>query len=83
MESIISWEKLQYCSQEKDGVHHKKQFKRFCKILVRAIVDMFPLRDNLLGAIVDKICVLAQCNIRLIRFSFTFIGVALMKVLLG
>jgi hypothetical protein len=44
---------------------------------------MFPLRDNLLGLIVDKVCILAQCNIRLIRFSFTFIGVALMKVLLG
>jgi hypothetical protein len=47
------------------------------------MVDMYPSRDNLLANIVDKVSILAQSKIRLIRFAFTYIALSLTKVLLS
>lgn len=81
-EALINFDTLQLFSVEKGESNHKKFFKRFCKIIVTDLVDMYPKRSNLLSAIVDKVCIMAQSKIRLVRFGFTFIALGLTKVLL-
>ena len=82
-ETMVNFDKLQFLSNEKEGINHKKQFKRFCKIFVSGLIDMYPLRDKLLCRIIDKVCLLAQSKVRLIRFGFTYIALGLTKVLLN
>jgi hypothetical protein len=82
-ENMVNFDRLQLLSNEKEGVNHKKQFKRFCKILITGLIDMYPTRDNLLVKIIDKVSILAQSKIRLIRFGFTFIALNITKVLLN
>jgi len=82
-EAMVNFERLQLLSMEKEGLNHKKQFKRFCKIVVGSLVDMYPLRDQLLAKLVDKVCLLAQSKIRLVRFGFTYVALGLLKVLLS
>ena len=43
---------------------------------------MYPKRSNLISVIVDKVCIMAQSKIRLVRFAFTYIALGLTKVLL-
>ena len=81
-EELINFDTVQLFSTEKEGANHKKFFKRFCKIIVTDLVDMFPKRNRLIPAIVDKVCIIAQSKVRLVRFGFTFIAFGLMKVLL-
>jgi hypothetical protein len=81
-EDMINFEKLQLLSTEKDGNTHKKFLKRFFKILVTNLIDMYPKRHKLLELIIDKICILAQSKVRLIRFGFTVFALSLTKVLL-
>jgi len=81
-EELINFDTLQLCPTEKEGGNHKKFFKRFCKIIITDLVDMFPKRNRLIPAIVDKVCIIAQSKVRLVRFGFTYIAFGLMKVLL-
>ena len=46
------------------------------------LVDMYPRRSKLLEMIIDKICILAQSKVRLIRFGFTVAAMGFCKVLL-
>ena len=43
---------------------------------------MHPRRSGSIPAIVDKVCIIAQSKVRLVRFGFTFIAFGIMKVLL-
>jgi hypothetical protein len=43
---------------------------------------MYPRRSKLLETIIDKICILAQSKVRLIRFGFTVAAMSFCKVLL-
>lgn len=43
---------------------------------------MFPNRDQLITKLVDKVCLLAQSKVRIVRFAFTFVAMNLNKVLL-
>ena len=61
---------------------HKKFFKRFCKILVTNVIDAYPKKEKLLINIVDRICILAQSKIRLVRYGFTCIALGFTKTLL-
>ena len=83
IDEMINFETLQILSTEKDGSNHKKFFKRFCTIMVTNLIDMFPKRSDLVSLIIDKVCILAQSKIRLIRFGFTFIALGITKVLLN
>jgi hypothetical protein len=80
---MVNFDKLQLLSMEKEGISHRKQFKRVIKIFVNTLIDMYPLRDLILSSIVDRVCLLAQSKVRLIRFGFAYIGLALQKVLLN
>ena len=51
--------------------------------MVTNLIDMFPKRSDLVSLIIDKVCILAQSKIRLIRFGFTFIALSITKVLLN
>lgn len=46
------------------------------------LIDMYPQRSKLLEKIIDKICILAQSKIRLIRFGFTAAAMGFVKILL-
>ena len=46
------------------------------------LIDMYPKRSKLLETIIDKICILAQSKVRLIRFGFTVAALSFCKVLL-
>ena len=81
-EELFNFDTLQLCPTDKEGGSHKKFFKRFCKIIITDLVDMFPKRNRLIPAIVDKVCIIAQSKVRLVRFGFTYIAFGLMKVLL-
>lgn len=43
---------------------------------------MYPLRGELLQILTDRVCLLAQSRVRLIRFAFTFIAMNIYRVLL-
>ena len=70
-------------TNEKVAVTHKKFFKRFCKILVTNIIDAYPKKERVLVNLVDKISILAQSKVRLIRYSFTCIALGFTKTLLN
>lgn len=50
--------------------------------MVTNLVDMYPKRHKLLELIIDKICILAQSKVRLIRYCFTVAALGLCKILL-
>ena len=60
----------------------KKAFKRFCKLLVTNLVDMFPQRKDVLPNLVGRVVGLAGSKQRLVRLSFTHVAIMLMKNLL-
>lgn len=70
-------------TQDKNGVTHRKFFKRFCKILVTNIIDAYPKKEKLLINLVDKICILCQSKVRLVRYGFTSIALGFIKTLLS
>ena len=61
---------------------HKKAFKRFSKLLITNLVDMYPQRKEVLPALVKKVVALAGSKQRLIRLSFTQISIQLLKHIL-
>ena len=79
----IVWDKAQLLPLEKEGLNHKKFFKRFCKLFVTNQVDNFPARDGVLDTIVEKVCLFSQSKIRIIRFAFTYIALGLFKSVLS
>ena len=62
---------------------HLRSFKKFCKILVANLVDIYPARSELLIEVVHEACHFLRFRIRLVRYAFTFIGMQLLKNLLG
>jgi hypothetical protein len=74
---------MQFFSNEKEAVSHRKFLKRFFKIFVTNLIEMYPEKKKILPLIIDKVCILAQCKIRLIRYGFTVIAMGLTKVLLN
>lgn len=44
---------------------------------------MYPFRNELVTNLVDKVCLMAQSKVRIIRFVFTSIALSLNKVLLN
>jgi len=82
-EDLFNFESYQIGKADKEAVVHKKFFKRFCKLLVSNLIDMYPKRDKILPSIVSKICILSQVKQRLVRMAFTYISMQLTKVLLA
>jgi len=40
--AIVDFESIQLLFVEKEGTNHKKFFKRFCKIFIANLIDMYP-----------------------------------------
>jgi hypothetical protein len=82
---LINFQKvaLLQVSQDKEATLQKKFFKRFCKLFISNIIDSYPKKQKILVDIVDKVCILAQSKVRLVRFSFTYIALGLTKILLN
>ena len=59
-----------------------KTFKRFCKVLVTNLVDMYPKNKTHLPALMKEILNFSQSKLRLFRYSFTIIGMQFFKPLL-
>lgn len=76
-ESLVASKNMQQLCSD-----HKKAFKRFAKLLVTNLVDMFPQRKDVLPALVNKVVSLAGSKQRLIRLSFTQISIQLLKHIL-
>jgi len=82
IEEIINWDKAQLLPFDKEGLTHKRFFKRFCKIFVNNHVDGFPARQGLQESIFTRVCALSQSKVRLVRFGFTYVALGFMKQLL-
>lgn len=63
----------------KEAQVHLRQLKKFCKLLVTNLVDLFPARKELLIDVAREICNFSRLRIRLVRYSFTFIGMLVLK----
>ena len=69
--------------QGKQAQIHLRHFKKFCKLFVANLVDIYPARSELLVEITREVCNLARFRIRLVRYAFTLIGMQIMKNLLN
>ena len=49
---------------------HRKQFKRFCKLFITGLVDMYPRRSHLLTHLTERLCLFLDCRQRLVRLTF-------------
>ena len=54
-------------------------FKRFTKLLVGNLIDMYPANKELLPMIVGEICMLSRQKLRLLRSCFTQIAIQFFK----
>ena len=57
--------------------------KKFCKLLVANLVDLFPAKKDLLIDMIREVCNLSRLRTRLMRYAFTSIGMMLLKNLLA
>ena len=58
-------------------------FKKFCKLLVVNLVDLYPAKKEILVDIVREVCNMSRLRVRLVRYAFTSIGMQLLKNLLA
>jgi hypothetical protein len=69
--------------QGKLAMAHLRHFKKFCKLLVANLVDLFPAKKELLVDIAREVCIMSRFRVRLVRYAFTSIGMQLLKNLLA
>lgn len=50
---------------------HLRAFKKFCKVLVSNIVDVFPSLQESMSGLVSEILKFTNCKLRLFRHGFT------------
>lgn len=82
-ETQISFEKLVFFSLDKRAVLQKKFLKKVCKLFVGDVVDMLPDNAAFLTDVIQRVVVLSSSTHRLVRYSFTFVGLYLYKCLLS
>lgn len=61
----------------------KKLLKKVCKIFVSDVVDVLPDKGHYLTDVVERVVTLSSSSQRLVRYSFTYVGLYLYKCLLG
>lgn len=69
--------------QGKLAMAHLRHFRKFCKLLVANLVDLYPAKKELLVDIAREVCIMSRLRIRLVRYAFTSIGMQLLKNLLA
>ena len=79
----VQFDKLVFFSPEKKALIHKKLFKKVCKNFVCDVVDVLPDKAAFLTDIVERVVGLSGCSHRLVRYTFTFVGLYLYKCLLS
>jgi len=62
---------------------HLRHFKKFCKLFVANLVDLFPAKKDVLIDIIREVCNLTRLKVRIARYAFTCIGMHLLKHLLA
>lgn len=72
-------DRMAYQSSTKSQLAHIRQFKRFTKLLVSNIVDLFPQQKELTSCLVQEIINFSQCKMRLLRLGFTYIGMQILN----
>ena len=50
---------------------HLRAFKRFCKVLVTNLVDIFPVKNEIMPCLVTEILNMSHSKLRLFRHGFT------------
>jgi hypothetical protein len=61
----------------------KKLLKKVCKLFVSDVVDMLPDHASYLTDVIERVVALSSSSHRLVRYSFTFVGLYLYKCLLS
>ena len=79
----VSFDKLVFFSLEKNAVLQKKLLKKVCKLFVKDVVDVLPDKAAYLTDIVERVVALSGSTQRLVRYSFTFVGLYIYKCLLS
>jgi hypothetical protein len=69
--------------QGKQSMAYLRHFKKFCKLLVVNLVDLYPAKKEILVDIVREVCNMSRLRVRLVRYAFTSIGMQLLKNLLA
>jgi hypothetical protein len=77
----VSFEKLVFFSQDKKALIQKKLLKKVCKLFVSDVVDVLPDKAHFLTDVVERVVGLSGSTQRLVRYSFTFVGLYLLKCL--
>lgn len=60
--------------QGKQSMANLRHFKKFCKLLVANLVDLYPAKKEVLVDIVREVCNMSRMRVRLVRYAFTSIG---------
>jgi hypothetical protein len=79
----ISFDKLIFFSQEKNAVMQKKLLKKVCKIFIADVIDVLPDKERYLTSVVERVCIFSKSHQRLVRYSFTYVGLYIYKNLLA
>ena len=64
-------------------VLQKKLLKKICKIFIANVIDALPDKTKYLTSIIERVCVFSKSPQRLVRYSFTYVGLYLFKFLLA
>ena len=78
----VSFEKLVFFSQEKKAALQKKLLKKVIKFFISDVVDVLPDKAHFLTDVVERVVAMSGSSLRLVRYSFTFVGIYLYKCLL-
>lgn len=75
-------DKIAFLSKSKSSQAHVRIFKRFCKVLITNLVDVFPAKKKHMYALAREILNFSRCKMRLFRSGFTQIGLCIFSQLL-
>ena len=70
----VSFEKLVFFSQEKKAALQKKLLKKVIKFFISDVVDVLPDKAHFLTDVVERVVAMSGSSLRLVRYSFTFVG---------
>lgn len=78
----VQFDKMVFFSSDKKAAVHLKLFKKVCKFYIADVVDLLPDQAEHLQAVIERVVGLSGSAHRLVRYTFTVVGLQLYKCLL-
>lgn len=70
----VDFDQCAFVQTSKQAAATLRHLKRFCKLLVSGLVDLYPAKKDLLPAVIEECRAMSRSKIRLLRLSFTYFG---------